>query len=119
MSQERQAETTRKIIELVQDKMAAIAKNPEEAEYNARLATRAIMEGRSSDAWREYMLQFVEQEPLNADQLARLLAEDDTLLDEAMNRRRAYLLGNAICGGGSPGNTGRLDFGVEGIDNGL
>lgn len=127
MSRQPSAAKPKKIIDLVNEKMQAIAKDPDAAETNARLAVRAIMEGRFSPEWREYMLQFVEKDPANADaplnpaHLARLLAVDDTIADEDMNRRRAYLLGNAVCGGGSPGatGTGRLDNGVDTIDNGL
>lgn len=113
------------ILDLVREKQEHLAEakpgNPifDEAEEMAKLAARAITEGRFSLAWREYMLQFVDQDPFNPKQLARLLAEDGTVSDEKMNRRRAYLLGNAICGGPSPGNGGMLAFGVNGIDEGL
>jgi hypothetical protein len=88
-----------------------------EAEALAKLAVRAITEGRFSLAWREYMLQFVDQaDPISTKQLARLMAEDSTITDADMNRRRAYLLGNAVCGGPSPTGNGALAFQVETID---
>jgi hypothetical protein len=118
----------KKIIELVREKMASMNQNPDEREPNAALAAEALMRGRLSLKWREYMMQFVEKdpnnpnEPLNPDQLARLLAADNTLGDPLMDRRRAYILSNGICGGGSTGApTGGLpfDFTVESIDNGI
>lgn len=92
-----------------------------EAEELAKLATRAITEGRYSLAWRQYMSNFVDEEDyeISAKQLARLMAEDGTLADERMNRRRAYLLGNAVCGGPSPDGRAMLAFTVDGIDNDL
>lgn len=122
----------KRIIDMVTEKKNAIAKDPEAANENARLAVMAITEGRTSEAWRKYMLQFVEKdpeapdEPLNPAHLARLMGEDYTADDYAMNRRRAYLLGNAICGGLSPTevaptvqNPRGLNFTVETIDEGL
>ena len=112
------------ILELVRQRMQDLAGNGEAAEANGKLAARAIMRGRLSLPWREYMLQYVEKdpndanEPLNPDQLARLLAADNTLGDPDMDRRRAYLLGNAVCGGGSPTGAA-LDNTVDTIDNGL
>ena len=106
------------ILQLVTERDAVLAASEEEAERNGKLAARAIIEGRYSLAWREYMLQFVDKSPLNTQQLARLLATDDTLGDPEMDRRRAYLLGNAVCGGGSTGETTLL-MGVETIDDGL
>ena len=128
-----QARVVRKrIIYLVTERKNEIDQNPEEAEKNARLAVEAITEGRGSEAWRTYMLQFVEtdpaapDQPLNPAHLARLLGEDNTANDFDMNRRRAYLLGNAICGGLSPTgvippeqNARGLNFTVETIDQGL
>lgn len=124
--------TRKKIIDMVTEKKDAILKDKEEAEKNARLAVEAITEGRGSAAWRKYMLQFVEMnpeapnQPLNPAQLARLMGEDGTADDYAMNRRRAYLLGNAICGGLSPTeavppgpNYRGLALTVDTIDDGL
>ncbi|MET0621352.1 MAG: hypothetical protein ABW250_00080 [Pyrinomonadaceae bacterium] len=93
----------------------------QEAEDLAKLATKAISGGRTSPEWKEYMLKFVDGgDPANiAKQLARLLAEDDTNGVAEMDRRRAYLLSNAICGGESTGQGAMLNFQVAGIDNGL
>lgn len=126
-------EPRKKILDIVRERRRAIEGSGEEAEENAKRAVEAMMGGRASTAWREYMLQFVEKdpkspdEPLNPAHLARLLGEDDTADDPVMNRRRAYLLGNAICGGLSPTgampteqpNARGLDFTVETIDRGL
>jgi len=125
-------EVRKRIIDLVTERKNAINQDPAEAEKNARLAVGAITGGRSSAAWREYMLQFVERdpkapdEPLNPAHLARLLGEDGTADNFDMNRRRAYLLGNAICGGLSPTeivptvqNPRGLNFTVDTIDGGL
>jgi hypothetical protein len=92
-----------------------------EAEDLAKLSVRAITEGRFSFAWREYMLQFVDKDPVvNANQLARLLAQDDSIDDEMMNRRRAYMLGNAVCGAPTTGRPDVMfDNGVDTIDDGL
>jgi len=117
------------IIELVtevSERLSGLKDDPEnpelfkEADDLSKLATRAIIEGRFSLAWREYMLKFVDQgDPISAKQLARLLAEDGTVGDERMNRRRAYILGNAICGGESTGQGAMLNLGVVGIDEGV
>ncbi|HLM57951.1 MAG TPA: hypothetical protein VK422_17735 [Pyrinomonadaceae bacterium] len=132
MSREKTQESPRRIIDLVTERKNAIEQDPTEAEKNARLAVMAITEGRGSKAWRDYMLQFVEKdpaapdEPLNPAHLARLMAEDNTADNYDMNRRRAYLLGNAICGGLSPTeivptvqNPRGLNFTVDTIDEGL
>lgn len=125
-------ETRRSIIEMVTERKNAINNDRDEADENAKLAIDAIMGGRGSKAWRKYMLQFVEKnprspdEPLNPAHLARLMGEDDTADDFKMNQRRAYLLGNAICGGLSPTeivptvqNPRGLNFTVDTIDEGL
>lgn len=117
----------RKIIDFVLDKQAEILADPEgEGEANAARAVQAIIEGRASEAYEAYMRQFVEKDadgnptkPVGAAQLARLLADDEPIPGEVMNRKRAYLLANAVCGGGSPTNGGRFDFTVVGIDTGL
>lgn len=112
----------KKIIELVREKKAAMAANDVEAEENAALAVAAIKGGRTSPEWETYMLQFVEKDPndgskpLDPNQLKRLLATDNTQGDVVMDRRRAYMLGNAVCGAPSPATTGALDFQVETID---
>ena len=148
MSREKAAETPKPIMDMVLAKWNAMkhasdntAPDREQAmalaNENAALAAQAIKGGRMSSAWREYMMQFVERDPenpkdpLNPAHLARLLAADDTYGDPVMDRKRAYLLGNAVCGGGSTGegivNVNELDlnhplhfaFTVGTIDEGL
>ena len=72
------------------------------ASQNMSLAMAAMRDGIRSDAWQQYMTQFVEQnppgKPVDPDQLARLTARDGTLGDQVLDRQRAYLVANAICG---------------------
>jgi hypothetical protein len=81
------------------------------------LAMAAMRDGIRSDAWQQYMTQFVEQnppgKPVDPDQLARLTAKDGTLGDQVLDRQRAYLVANSICG---PSTVDTMDFGVETID---
>lgn len=113
----------KKILEMVIEKRDRMQENPEEAEQNAAMAIEAINGGVRSTAWRDYMLQFVEKDdegtPLDPLQLERLLATDGTLGYAEMDRHRAYIVGNAICGAASPGGGGNLAFGVESIDENL
>ena len=117
----------KRIIEVVLEKKAEIEKDLAVAEANARLAAAALMKGRLSQEWRQYMMQFVEKdpknpnEPLNPAQLARLLATDNTLGDPNLDRKRAYMFSNQICGGGSPATGTGLPFDafVDSIDFGL
>ena len=86
-----------KIIDKLIDKRDEILNGPDGAsvaEANAQLAVDAIVAGINSTAWRTFMAQFVN----NSRQLDRLVAIDDTADDKAMDRRRAYMLGNAVCG---------------------
>lgn len=114
----------KKIIDIVNDTEAALtgAEDFEASEKLSRLAVDAIDGGIKSEAWKTYMLQFVEKDaggnPVNPAQLARLLAEDGTADNPKISRKRAYLVGNAVCGSGSP-FTGGLQRRVESIDNGL
>ena len=43
--------------------------------------------------------------PTNAAQLARLLPTDGTHTNAALQRERAYLAGNAMCGANTPDGT--------------
>ena len=111
----------KKIIEMVRTKMEELDRDPVKADENSLMAVAAMNGGIRSVAWKTYMLQYVEKEadgttPLEPAQLERLLATDGTLGQRDPDRQRAYMVGNAVCGGGSPGGT-RLDFQVEGIDN--
>lgn len=96
----------KRIIEKVREKRASMEQDPNEAETNAKLAAAAIKGGISSTAWNEYMSQFVEDSttPLGEDQLKRLLATDGTDGNEELDRKRAYMLSNGICGGASTGD---------------
>src|ERR1044072_5036538 len=114
------------IIELVRETQQVLAVYPALAEENAARAVSAIIQGRSSEAYRTYMLQFVEKDgdgnptlPLGDSQLTHLLADNEPTGDGQMNRRRAYMMANGVCGGGSPDNGGRFDFTVETIDDGI
>jgi|ERR1044071_517873 hypothetical protein len=48
--------------------------------------------------WDNYMRLYAGT-PTNIQQLARLTASDGTITNAAMQRERAYLLGNGMCGG--------------------
>ena len=80
--------------------------DPTVAIRNGVLAVAAIHGGVRSAAWRAYMMQFVDQNPLGTPvekrQLDRLLATDGTEGDPDMDRHRAYLLGNGPCGPDTP-----------------
>ena len=115
----------KKIIDMVNDKVAAMgAGGGDAAAANelSELAVAAINDGIKSRAWEKYMLHFVEKDNkgnvVNPAQLARLLGEDDKADDPDIRRSRAYLVGNAVCGTGSPFTDG-LHRGVESIDKGM
>jgi hypothetical protein len=105
-----------KIIEKIREKKTRITKKTTQAKQEARdnrdLAVAAIQAGIRSKAWKAYMEQFAD----NQEQLMRLMATDGTLGDEEMDIKRAYIVGNAICGSGTPTE---LDRQVETIDDGL
>ena len=107
----------KRIIEMVRAKKATMKKTSSEATQNAVLASAAIHGGVRSPAWRNYMMQFVEQDPrgtpADPKQLDRLLATDGTLGDPVMDLRRAYLVGNAPCG---TTTTDNFTIGVNTID---
>lgn len=67
-------------------------------------ALNAVREGQGKAAWREYMVQFVDNvndlpnpDSLSSKQLKRLMGEDATGNDELMNHRRAYLVADGGC----------------------
>lgn len=105
------------IIEGVRERQKELKKDPVLASQNMSLAMAAMRDGIRSDAWQQYMTQFVEQnppgKPVDPDQLARLTARDGTLGDQVLDRQRAYLVANAVCG---PSTVDTIDFGVETID---
>lgn len=108
------------IIEMAQKKRVTISKYASEAGQNVQLAVAAIIGGIRSPAWRSYMMQFIEQNtpgvPVEPAQLERLLGTDGTLGDVVLDRRRAYLIANAICGSETIFTT---TFGVITIDDTL
>lgn len=77
----------------------------------AGLAKAAILAGQGDPAnnqitpdWEAFMTFFAGR-PTNAQQLARLLPRDGTHTDAVMQRERAYLAGNAMCGATTPDTT--------------
>ena len=104
-----------RIIEIVRARRDAIRGNQVEAERTGRLAVAAIKGGLGSEAWRTYMAHLGN---LNPAQLSRLNAEDGTEGDEIQDKKRAYVLANAVCGTASP-MTRNLDLLVNTIDDGL
>jgi hypothetical protein len=104
------------IIELVRKKKEEMGmeKDPsrEVSRRNQQLAIAALLGGIHSRAWETYMQQFAE----TTDQLMRLKATDGTLGNESLDRKRAYLVSNAICGSTTVGG---FDNWVDTIDEGL
>jgi hypothetical protein len=96
----------KRIIDVVLEKRQKMIDDPTEAIRNGVLAVAAIHGGVRSAAWRAYMMQFVDQDPLGTPvdkrQLDRLLATDGTDGNPDMDRHRAYLLGNGPCGPDTP-----------------
>ncbi|MGZ8846641.1 MAG: hypothetical protein ACXW3C_09285, partial [Pyrinomonadaceae bacterium] len=105
------------IIQTVLERQQELLNDPVLATQNMALAMAAMRDGIKSEAWQQYMSQFVEQsppgKPVDPDQLARLTAKDGTLGDQVLDRQRAYLVANAICG---PSTVTTIDFGVDTID---
>jgi hypothetical protein len=104
------------IIENVRAKMAVMSSNPVAVGQNVAMAVAALREGVKSSAWEAYMSQFARKEDgsLDKEQLARLMGTDNTLGDPTLDRKRGYLIANAVCGM----STGfKIDYEVESIDN--
>ena len=110
----------KKIIDLVHAKSQSMENSPAEAGQNTTLAIAAMKNGIRSPEWRAYMMQFVEQSvpgvPVDERQLNRLLGTDETKDHPDMDRKRAYLVGNASCMDLTPTT---LPDGVESIDEGI
>jgi hypothetical protein len=111
-----------RIIDIVRTRRDAIAGDSADADRTGQLALAALLAGIGdpsagtiTQAWQDYMNHFP---GLNTDQLRRLLALDGTDKNTNLNRKRAYLVANAICGSNSP-NTGMLADKVNTIDDGL
>ena len=107
----------RKIIEVVRQKKAEFQNNKVLATQNMMMAMAALQDGIKSEAWQLYMTQFVDQnppgKPVDPDQLLRLLGKDGTQGDLFLDRQRAYLVANSICG---PSTVDTFDVGVDTID---
>jgi hypothetical protein len=90
----------KKIIDLVLEKKQEINTSVAAAAANQLLAQAAIIGGISSPAWETYMRQFVDvdgQGNLDDAQLSRLKATDGNA-SAALDRNRAYLVANGMCG---------------------
>lgn len=106
----------KKIIEKVRVKKDLIIKDKKAADENQVLSQAAIIGGIQSPAWRNYMLQFCDTEFEHDDQLMRLCATDGTDANLGLNRARAYLVANGMCG---EGTRNRFDENVDTIDDQL
>ena len=82
------------IFEKVMRMKDEIKSDPAKADANRDLAVPAIHAGIRSKAWENYMRQFAD----TTKQLERLMGTDGTLGDKDMDRRRAYLVSDAVCG---------------------
>jgi hypothetical protein len=111
-----------RIIDIVRERRNVIEGNTDQAQRTGELALAALQAGignpgagAPTQAWQDYMNHFPD---LTGDQLKRLLATDGTHLNTDLNRKRAYLVANAVCGPNSP-NTQMLALRVNTIDDGL
>jgi len=104
-----------RIVDIVRARRDAINGNHPEADKTGKLAVAAILAGIGTPEWRAYMEHF---DGLDANQLSRLLAEDGTSGDPTKDKKRTYMVANAMCGIQSP-DTQNLDFRVNTIDDGL
>ena len=106
------------ILQMVNTRQEEFRKDPTRATQSMALAIAAVKEGIKSKAWEYYMSQFIDKSnpELSIDQLARLKATDDTEGDPVMDRHRAYLVANSMCG---PSTVDTLTIGLESIDDGI
>jgi hypothetical protein len=106
------------ILQMVNARQEEFRKDPTRAAQSMSLAIAAVKEGIKSKAWEYYMSQFIDKSnpDLSIDQLARLKATDDTEGDPVMDRHRAYLVANSMCG---PSTVDTLTIGLESIDDGI
>lgn len=88
---------TKTIIQNLRDKSAKFVQDPagtrEEQSELASLATRAVMEGMNSDAWRDVMKNFA----VNNKQLRRLRGRDEMMTETWAARALAYIASGGIC----------------------
>jgi hypothetical protein len=105
-----------KIIENVLRRKDHLKTNPILIGQNVAMAIAAMSEGAKSTAWESYMKQYARDEAgnIDTDLLARLMGTDDTDGDPIMDRKRCYLVGNALC---AMTTITDLDYGVESIDD--
>ena len=85
---------------------------------NVAAGIAAMREGVRSPAWEFYMTQFARDDDgtLDKAKLARLMGSDGTLGDPIMDRKRAYLVANSICGDTT---YTFLEYGCASIDDGI
>lgn len=86
------------------------------ARENQTLAEQAVLGGIASNAWRTYMEQFCDTDQngvVNEQQLMRLLGTDGS---PNLDRNRAYLVANGMCGDFSKAH---FEINVQSIDDGL
>lgn len=119
-TQRRRTNMSTRIIDKARAKRAQMMRDPATAGVNMTMAVAALKGGIRSPEWRAYMMQFVEQDPpgtpVDPRRLDRLLGNDNTLGDPVLDRKRAYLAGNGICGPDTPVT---FTLGVLTIDEGL
>jgi len=92
------------IMEMVIKKMTDIENDPTEGTRNSDRAVAAIIGGINSTAWETYMQEYAAQK---TPQLDRLMATDGTLGVPDLDKKRAYLIGNAVCGEPTRNNLAR------------
>jgi hypothetical protein len=77
-----------------------------------------MREGIKSSAWEFYMTPFTRDDEGKIDpaKLGRLMGSDGTLGDSIMDRKRGYLIGNAMCGDTT---ITFLEYGCDSLDDGV
>ena len=107
-------DSIQRIIDKILEEMAATGTSATATEVERR-AIAAVTAGQGdpeiTPQWRFYM-EFFSGDPINPAHLARLLPsdDDDTRGNADMQRERAYLVGNGVCGATTTDTT--LDGGV-------
>lgn len=104
-----------RIIDIVRARRNVVEADHNEAERTGELGVAALLAGIGSAQWHDYIEHLGAFSPA---QLARLLAEDGTAGNPDMDKKRAYVVANGMCGTNSP-NTQTLAFRVNTIDEGL
>jgi hypothetical protein len=106
-------DSIQRIINKILEEMAATGTSETALEVERR-AIGAVTAGQGDPGqitpqWKFYM-EFFSGDPINPDHLARLLPSDDTHGNADMQKERAYLVGNGVCGATTTDTT--LDGGV-------